>query len=116
MEATLIRAGRLYTAVLTNPAAFSPGRWEGIWDNNPQATSTLTIESVGPAGEVTGSFVFKSGTPARFVARSVDGTVSFGGPVKFTFKLRPDGKVDATRNFAGQLNTAGFLPAISSFR
>ena len=106
MEATLNRAGRLYTAVLTNLAAFSPGRWEGIWDNDPQATTSLTIESVSLTGEVAGAYVFKSGNPARFVARVVDSTVSFGRPVKFTFKLRPDGKMEATRNFAGQLATA----------
>jgi class 3 adenylate cyclase len=106
MDATLNLAGRLHTAVLTNPAIFAPGRWDGIWNNDPQSTTSLTIESVSPTGEVTGSYAFRSGTPARFVARIADSTVGFGRSDKFTFKLRPDGKMEATRNIAGRLDTA----------
>jgi class 3 adenylate cyclase len=106
MELTRDAAGQLDTAVLTKLTPFSPGHWQGIWDNNPQATTSLTIESVSPTGDVIGSYVFMSGDPTRFVARIVDNTISFGSSSRFTFKIRPDGKMEGTRNLAGQLDTA----------
>jgi hypothetical protein len=106
MEGTRDAAGQLSTAVLTNLSAFSPGHWEGVWDNDPQATTSVTIESVSATGEATGSYVFQSGTPVRFLARVADNTISFGTPFRYTFKIRTDGSIDATRNAAGQLDTA----------
>ena len=87
-----------------NFAAFS-GRWVGIWDNNPLATTSLTIESVSPTGDVTGSYVFMSGNPTKFVTKITDDTINFGSLHKFTFRLRPDGKMEGTRNDSGVLNT-----------
>jgi class 3 adenylate cyclase len=87
-----------------NFAAFS-GRWVGIWDNNPLYTTSLTIESVSPTGDVTGSYVYWSENHAKFAAKIADNTINFGSPNKFTFRLRPDGKMEGTRNRAGILNT-----------
>ena len=70
--------------------------------------------SVSLTGEVAGAYVFKSGNPARFVARVVDSTVSFGRPVKFTFKLRPDGKMEATGTLPANWRRQ-FSAAISFF-
>jgi hypothetical protein len=86
-----------------NFAAF-PGRWVGIWDNNPDITTSLIIEAVSPTGNVTGSYVFMA-NPSKFVANIVDDTISFGSICKFTFRLRPDGKLEGTRNDSGILNT-----------
>jgi hypothetical protein len=90
--------------VPANHAAFS-GRWVGFWDGNPLWTTSLTIESVGPAGDVTGSYAYMSGNPARFAATIADDTITFGSRYKFAFRLRPDGKIEGTRNDAGLLNT-----------
>ena len=90
--------------VAANLAAFS-GRWVGIWDNNPLATTSLTIESVSPAGDVAGSYVYTSVSPARFVAKIIDDTIAFGSLYKFTFRLQPDGTMKGTRNDSGLLNT-----------
>jgi hypothetical protein len=89
--------------VPANFAAFS-GRWVGIWDNNPQSTTSLTIESVSPTGDVTGSYVYM-GNPSMFAVKITDGTINFGSRYKFTFRLRPDGKMEGTRNDSGLLNT-----------
>ncbi len=112
MEGTRYDSGVLNTTVLTrdqspenkNFAAFS-GRWLGIWDNDPQYTTSLTIESVSPTGDVTGSYVFMSGNPTKFVTKITDDTINFGSVYKFTFRLRPDGKMEGTRNASGILNT-----------
>ena len=82
-------------------AAFA-GRWVGNWDNNPLATTSLTIESEGLAGDVTGSYVFMSRDPAKFVTKIIDNTISFG---PFTFRRRPDGKLEGTLNLSGLLHT-----------
>ena len=87
-----------------NLAAFS-GRWVGIWDNNPLYPTSLTIESVSPTGDVTGSYVFMSENHAKFVAKITDHTINFGSRYKFTFRLRPDGKLEGRRNNSGILNT-----------
>jgi class 3 adenylate cyclase len=88
-----------------NFAAFS-GRWVGIWDNNPRYTTSLTIESVSPTGDVTGSYVYMSQNPFKFVAKITDHAINFAGFYKFTFRLRPDGKMVGTRNDdSGVLNT-----------
>lgn len=87
-----------------NLAAFS-GRWVGIWDNNPVATTSLIIESVSPTGDVTGSYVFMSGNPTKLVTKITDDTINFGSLYKFTFRLRPDGKIEGTRYGSGVLNT-----------
>ncbi|HEY1431447.1 MAG TPA: adenylate/guanylate cyclase domain-containing protein [Stellaceae bacterium] len=88
-----------------NLAAFS-GRWVGIWDNNPRYTTSLTIESVSPTGDVTVSYVYMSGNPSKFVAKITDHTLNFSGFYKFTFRLRPDGKMVGTRSDdSGVLNT-----------
>jgi class 3 adenylate cyclase len=89
----------------SNFAAFS-GRWVGIWDNNPLYTTSLTIESVSPTGDVTGSYVFMSGNPSKFLAKIVNDTITFGSFARFTFWLRPDGKMEGTRNVSGVLNTS----------
>jgi class 3 adenylate cyclase len=88
----------------SNFAAFS-GRWVGTWDNNPQYTTSLTIESVNPTGDVVGSYVFMAAQPTKFLARIVNDTITFGGLARFTFWLRPDGKIEGTRNVSGVLNT-----------
>src|SRR5439155_668991 len=75
--------------------AFS-GRWVGIWDNDPQYTTSLIIESIGPTGDVTGSYVFM-GHPSKFMATIIDDTISFGSFYKFMFRLRSDGKMEGTR-------------------
>jgi class 3 adenylate cyclase len=86
-------------------AAF-PGRWVGFWDNNPIYTTSLTIETVTSTGDVIGSYVFMSAKPAKFAAKIIDNTITFGSPVKFTFRFRSDGKMDGTRdNGSGILNT-----------
>ena len=89
--------------VPANLADFS-GHWVGIRDNNPIWTTSLTIESVNPTGDVTGSYVYMSGNPSKFVAKITDNTINFGGHYKFTFRLRPDGKMEGTRNDSGLLN------------
>ena len=81
------------------------GRWVGVWDDNALWTTSLTIESVSPAGDVTGSYVYMSDNPARFVSKVTDNTISFGGRYKFTFRLRRDGSMEGTRNDSGLLNT-----------
>jgi class 3 adenylate cyclase len=88
----------------SNFAAFS-GHWVGIWDNNPLYTTSLTIESVKPTGDVIGSYVYMSGSPSKFLARIVNDTITFGSFARFTFWLRPDGKMEGTRNVSGVLNT-----------
>jgi hypothetical protein len=90
--------------VPANFAAFS-GRWVGIWDNNPRWTTSLTIESVSPTGDVICSYVFMSENPSKFAAKITDDTINFGNRYKFTFRLRPDGKMEGTRNDSGLLNT-----------
>lgn len=87
-----------------NFAAFS-GRWVGIWDNYPTATTSLIIESVSSTGDVTGSYVFMSETPTKLMTKIVDNAIHFGDVNKFTFRLRPDGKMEGTRNASGVLNT-----------
>jgi class 3 adenylate cyclase len=81
------------------------GRWVGIWDNNPEFTTSLIIEPVTPSGDVTGSYVFMSFAPTKFVATIIDDTINFGGFYHFVFKLRPDGKMEGTRSAKGVLNT-----------
>jgi class 3 adenylate cyclase len=105
MEGIRNASGVLNTTVLTNPAVFSPGIWEGIWNNNPLATVTLTIESVTPTGEVTGSYDYMSQKPLKFVARISDNTIIFGSRPKFTFRLLPDGKMEEVRDNDGLLNS-----------
>jgi class 3 adenylate cyclase len=105
MEGTRSGFGLLNTIVLTKPAGFFPGRWEGIWDNDPRATTSLTIETVAPNGEVTGSYVFMSESPSKFVTTIKDNAINFGSTYTFTFRLRPDGKIEGTRNGFGVLNT-----------
>jgi hypothetical protein len=63
-----------------NLAAFV-GRWDGIWDNDPQLTTSLTIESVSPTGEVTASYVYMSLGPSKLVGRITDNAVSLAGPI-----------------------------------
>ena len=112
MEGTRYDSGVLNTTVLIrdhspenkNFAAFS-GRWVGIWDNDPQYTTSVTIESVSPTGDVTGSYVFMSATPVKFVTKITDNTISFGSINKFMFRLRPDDKIEGTRYASGVLNT-----------
>ena len=113
MEGTRNDSGMLNTTVLTLQsatdfdekfAAFS-GRWVGIWDNEPTATTSLIIESVTPPRDVTGSYVFMSSTPIKFVATIIENTITFGGLHHFTFKLRPDGKMEGTHSANGVLNT-----------
>jgi class 3 adenylate cyclase len=87
-----------------NFTAFA-GHWVGIWDSNPIATTTLTIESVSSTGDVSGSYVFMSYPSSRFVAQIIDNTITFGSLCKFTFRLRPDNKMEGTRNDSGVLNT-----------
>ena len=87
-----------------NFAAFS-GRWVGFWDNDPQYTTSLIIEAVSPTGDVTGSYVFMSETPTKFMTKIADDTIYFGGVHKFMFRLRPDDKMEGTRNASGVLNT-----------
>jgi hypothetical protein len=112
MEGTRNDSGIQNTTVLTllsatdfdeKFAAFS-GRWVGVWDDNPIATTSLTIESVTPTRDVTGSYVFMSSTPIKFMATIIENTITFGS-FPFTFKLRPDGKMEGTRNANGVLNT-----------
>jgi class 3 adenylate cyclase len=110
LEGTRNDSGILSTTVLVRDqssanrdfAAFS-GRWVGFWDNNPEFTTSLIIESVTPTGDVTGSYVFMSSAPTKFVATIIDNTINFG--FYLTFKLRPDGKMEGTRNANGVLNT-----------
>jgi class 3 adenylate cyclase len=92
------------------------GRWVGVWDNNPRFTTSLTIEFISQTGDVTGSYVFM-GRSSKFVAKITDNTLSFDGFYKFTFRLRPDGKMEGTRNDSGMLNTTvlTFRPKIESF-
>ena len=112
LEGTRNDSGILNTTVLVRHqspenrdfAAFS-GRWVGIWDNNPIATTSLIIESVSPTGDVTGSYVFMSGNPTKLVTKITDDTINFGSLYKFTFRLRPDGKIEGTRYGSGVLNT-----------
>jgi hypothetical protein len=52
-----------------------------------------------------GSYVFMSSTPIKFVATIIENTITFGGLHHFTFKLRPDGKIEGTHNANGVLNT-----------
>lgn len=81
-----------------NFAAFS-GRWVGIWDNNPLYTTSLIIESVSPTGDVTGWYVFYwSENYSKFAAKIADNTITFGRRYKFTFRLRPDSKMEGTRS------------------
>ena len=42
---------------------------------------------------------------AKFVAKITDHTINFGSRYKFTFRLRPDGKLEGRRNDSGILNT-----------
>jgi hypothetical protein len=98
-----------------NLAAFS-GRWVGIWDNDPLYTTSLSIESVSPTGDVTGSYVFMSANPTKFVTKITDNTINFGSFYKFTFRLRPDGKMEGTRNASGVLNTTVLTRDQSPFR
>ena len=79
-------------------------RWTGVWDNDPRYTTSLTIDSVSPTGEVTGSYEFM-GQSAKFAAKITDNTINFGSGAKFAFRLRPDGKMEGTRNVSGVLNT-----------
>jgi class 3 adenylate cyclase len=112
MEGTRFDSGILNRTVLVrdqspenrNFAAF-PGRWIGIWDNDPQYTTSLIIEGVSPTGDVTGAYVFMSGSPTKFTTKITDDTIRFGSVHKFMFSLRPDGKMEGTRNAAGVLNT-----------
>jgi hypothetical protein len=47
-----------------------------------------------------------SGNPSKFVAKITDHTLNFSGFYKFTFRLRPDGKMVGTRSDdSGVLNT-----------
>jgi class 3 adenylate cyclase len=111
MEGTRYDAGVLNTTVLVrdqspenkNFEAFS-GRWVGVWDNDPQYTTSLIIESISPTGDVTGSYIFM-GNPSKFMATIIDGAISFGSFYKFMFRLRPDSKMEGTRSAAGILNT-----------
>ena len=96
--------------VRPNLAAFS-GRWVGFWDNNPLWTTSLTIESVDPTGNVAGSYIYMSANPARFATKIADDTISFGSRFKFAFRLRPDGKMEGTRNDSGLLNTTVLVRA-----
>jgi class 3 adenylate cyclase len=113
MEGTRNDSGMLNTTVLNLQSttdfdekfAALSGRWVGIWDNEPTATTSLIIESVTPPRDVTGSYVFMSSTPIKFVATIIENTITFGGLHRFTFKLRPDGKIEGTRNANGAFNT-----------
>jgi class 3 adenylate cyclase len=109
MEGTRDDSGVLNTTVLSRDSAIRDsafsGRWVGIWDNNPPYTSSLTIESVSPTGDVTGSYVYWSENRSKFAAKIADNTISFGSRYKFTFRLRPDGKMEGTRDDSGVLNT-----------
>jgi len=49
-----------------------------------------------------GMRVFMSENRSKFVAKIADNTINFG---IFTFRLRPDGKMEGTRNYSGVLNT-----------
>jgi hypothetical protein len=104
MEGTRNASGVLNTTVLIRYSPFS-GRWVGNWDNNPLYATSLTIESVSLTEDVTGSYVYMSRDPIKFVARITDNTITFGSRTKFTFRLRPDGKMEGTRNDSGVLNT-----------
>jgi class 3 adenylate cyclase len=92
------------------------GRWVGVWDDNPRATTSLTIEFISPTGHVTGSYVFM-GRSSKFIAKITDNTLSVDSFYKFTFRLRPDGKMEGTRNDSGMLNTTvlTFRPKLESF-
>jgi hypothetical protein len=41
----------------------------------------------------------------RALGEITDNTINFGSRPKFTFRLRPDGKMEGTRNYSGVLNT-----------
>jgi hypothetical protein len=117
----------LHSMAVPRPIAYSPlpfenrnfvafsVRWVGIWDNNPLYTS-LTIESVSPTGDVIGSYVFMSANPSKFLARIVNDTITFGSFARFTFWLRPDGKMEGTRNVSGVLNTTVLIRDSAFFR
>src|SRR5260370_1041357 len=80
------------------------GRWVGVWDNNPLATTSLTIEFISPTGDVTGSYVFMWSPSIILATTIIENTITFGS-FHFTFKFRPDGKMEGTRNANGVLNT-----------
>ena len=46
---------------------------------------------------------------AKFVAKITDNAINFGSIRKFTFMLRPDGKMAGSRNDFGVLNTTVFI-------
>jgi class 3 adenylate cyclase len=85
-----------------NRAAFA-GRWDGHWNNDPLASTSLTIDPVGSDGEVTGSYTYRSGDGSKFTTKIINDTIKFGD---FTFRLRPDGQLEGTRNASGLLSTA----------
>lgn len=90
-----------------SPTAFAafPGRWTGVWNAGPEFTTELRLESVSPDGWVAGSYVFQSLPPSQFRARIEDNAFSFGPGGRFTFTLRPDGRLDGVRTQASETNT-----------
>jgi hypothetical protein len=54
-----------------------------------------------------------SENPAKFVAKITDNTINFGSRSKFTFRLRPDSKMEGMRNDSGVLNTTVLIREFS---
>jgi hypothetical protein len=94
-------------ASAASPAALAafPGRWTGTWNAGPEYTTELRVESVSPDGWVVGSYVFQSLPPSPFRARIEGNAFSFGQARRFTFTLRPDGRLDGLRVGGSEMNT-----------
>lgn len=68
-------------------------------------TTTLIVENVSAAGEMTGSYQFQSATPDRIRTQITENTIRFGGRVRFTFTLLPDGRMSGERVMPQLTNT-----------
>ena len=78
------------------------GKWGGHWGGS--LPSNLIVESVNKSGEAKGVYAwgdhpsgaFKGGA-TKFRAKIENGTLSWGGNVKFEFKVLPDNKLQGER-------------------
>ena len=84
-------------------AAFA-GRWSGFWDGS--FPSVLVVERITPDGQLDLSYQFAQEVPVRIRSRIENNGFRWGTTNRFTFVLRPDGRLDGERvTPSGQLNT-----------
>jgi hypothetical protein len=83
-------------------AAFA-GHWRGSWDGAYPAE--LVVERIAPDGQLTLSYKFGQDAPVRIRSRIENNGFAWGTTGRFTFTLRPDGRLAGERvTPSGQLN------------